>query len=175
MIVVSDQRRAARRRPPQQRRGSQGFTLLELVMVVTIGLILGAMTIPAIMSTVNYFKFRSAVSSVTGALQTARYQAIFQCCPSQVVFNAATFTYQISGQTAAVAPALGCTPGFVPVTATPIPIGNKQVTLAATTTLTFSPGGAIAPVPTTITLTNGIKTATILVTSYGRLNVTITP
>jgi len=144
-------------------------------MVVTIGLILGAMTIPAIMSTVNYFKFRSAVSSVTGALQTARYQAIFQGCPSQVVFNAGTFTYQISGQTPAVAPALGCTPVFVPVTAAPIPIGNRQVSLAATTTLTFSPGGAIAPVPTTITLTNGIKTANILVTSYGRLNVTITP
>jgi prepilin-type N-terminal cleavage/methylation domain-containing protein len=177
MIVVSDQRRAARRRPPQQKRRSQGFTLLELVMVVTIGLVLGAMSIPAIVSTVNYFKFRSAVSSVTGAMQTARYQAIYQGCSSQVVFDAAAFTYQISGLTPNVAPALGCSAVYVPINTTliPTPIGDKRVSLAASKTITFSPGGAVTPVPTTLTLTNNGRTATILVSNFGRVNVTITP
>jgi prepilin-type N-terminal cleavage/methylation domain-containing protein len=175
MICVLHKRRTLRPRPVQGTRNSRGFTLIELVVVVAIGLVLGAIAIPIIQRSLNYFKFRSAVSSVTGAIQSARYQAIFHGCSYQVVFNAANLTYQLSGETALAPPALGCSAVFAPVTVAPIPIAASGVTLGANTTLQFSPGGAVTPVPTTITLTSGPNTATIQVFSYGRLNVTLTP
>src|SRR6185437_8890600 len=79
-------------------RAARGFTLLELVIVVAIGLILAGLATPVIVNTLRVYKMRSAVTSTTSVISNARYQAIFHGCKTQVVFTAATNTYQISSQ-----------------------------------------------------------------------------
>ncbi len=68
-------------------RGSRGFTLLELVLVIAVGMILAAMAVPVIWNTMRIYSMRSAISSLTGAISSSRYQAIFHGCKSQVVFT----------------------------------------------------------------------------------------
>jgi prepilin-type N-terminal cleavage/methylation domain-containing protein len=57
-----------------------GFSLLELTMTMAVGVILTLVAIPVVKSSVQYFRVRSAVSSVTGAIQSTRYRAIFDGC-----------------------------------------------------------------------------------------------
>ncbi|HUE42867.1 MAG TPA: prepilin-type N-terminal cleavage/methylation domain-containing protein, partial [Candidatus Sulfotelmatobacter sp.] len=92
-------------RSPQIRKGAKvraraarGFTLLELVIVVAIGMILAGMAVPVINNSLRTYKMRSAVTSVTGLISNARYQAIFHGCKTQIVFTASTYTYQISSE-----------------------------------------------------------------------------
>ena len=75
---------------------SRGFTLIETVIVVAIALVLGAIAVPFIQSTIRYFSLRAAASSLSGAIQSTRYQAIFHGCKYQIAFRAATYDYQIS-------------------------------------------------------------------------------
>lgn len=159
---------------PARARLQRGFSLIELVVVVSIALVMSAIAIPTILSSLQYFRFRSAVSSVTGAIQSAKYQAVFQGCPYQVAFNAAAYTYQILGENRQAPPLTGCTPGFVAKTIA-LPLSGTGVTLAANSTLQFSPGGRVTnPVgPQTMTLTSIAQTATITVSNYGNVNVNL--
>ena len=67
---------------------SRGFTLLELMLVVAVGMILAAMAVPVIGNTMRIYSMRSAISSSDRSdfLQLA-YQAIFHGCKSQVVID----------------------------------------------------------------------------------------
>jgi prepilin-type N-terminal cleavage/methylation domain-containing protein len=171
MMVSVPQHRECR---PARAKRQRGFTLIELVVVVAIGLTLSAIAIPTIISSLQYYRFRSAVSSVTGAIQNAKYQAVFQGCSYQVAFNSAAYTYQILGQVRQAPPLTGCVPGFVAVT-NALPLSGTGVTLAADSTLQFSPSGRVtAPVgPQTMTLTSSAQTATITVSNYGNVNVNL--
>jgi len=57
-------------------RKTQGFTLLELMLVVAVIVILAAATVPRLMNTVNDISLRYAASDLSGLLQTARMQAV---------------------------------------------------------------------------------------------------
>jgi type II secretory pathway pseudopilin PulG len=148
--------------------------LLELLFVVVIVLVMTAMAVPLVNNVTSYFRLRGAISSVTGAIQSTRYQAIFQGCPYQVVFLAAANTYQIQNQ----CPVGGafknvCT---APAVACPVPLSGSgiPVTLNADITLTFSPGGKVtsAAAPMSMVITYGGKPPeTITVSSYGSINV----
>src|SRR5215470_13377343 len=74
---------------------SRGFTLLELLFTVLIGIILTAIALPLINNVMTNFKLRSAVASVTGAIQTTRFQAISAGYAYQVVFDKTASTYQV--------------------------------------------------------------------------------
>src|ERR1700761_112764 len=76
-------------------RAARGFTLLELVVVIAIAMILAGMAIPIIGNTMRVYKMRAAVTSVTGAISSARYQAIFHGCKTAIVFTASTYSYQV--------------------------------------------------------------------------------
>ncbi|HEY2499320.1 MAG TPA: prepilin-type N-terminal cleavage/methylation domain-containing protein [Candidatus Angelobacter sp.] len=165
----------------QQSKSARGFSLIELAFVVMIVLIMTAMAIPLVNNVTSYFRLRGAISSVTGAIQATRYQAIFQGCPYQLVFLAAANTYQIQNQCPAggpVGPAVGafvnvCTP---PLVNCPVPLSGSgiPVTLNADITLTFSPGGRVtsATAPMSMVLTYGGKPPeTITVSTYGNINV----
>jgi hypothetical protein len=132
---------------------------------------------------VQYFKFRSAVSSIAGTIQSARNQAIFQGCPYQTVFSAANKTYQTTNQaapagTTACAVAFTC-PGGAPACALPWAAPGTNVTLDLDQTLTFNPGGTMAS-PTAVngvttmvvSYPNGNRTATIRISRFGGINVT---
>jgi prepilin-type N-terminal cleavage/methylation domain-containing protein len=175
MICGSPQQLRTRTRH-RKHASSRGFTMLELVTVVAIGLVLTAMAIPVVTSSLQYFRFRSAVSSVTSVIQATRYQAIFQGCPYKVAFDASSFNYTISNEN----PTGGLTTCAATFTAaSAIPLTGKAVALSSAVTLQFSPGGAVSnPVTAgaqTLTLTSGNRTATIVVSNFGNVNVTITP
>jgi prepilin-type N-terminal cleavage/methylation domain-containing protein len=161
-------------------RAARGFTMLELVIVVAIGMILAGMAIPVIGNTLRVYKMRSAVTAVTGAISSARYQAIFHGCKTQIVFTASSSTYQISSEQ----PAYGgqaCLAAYTAVTPV-LPIMASGVTINQNVTMTFTPGGAVssspAMSPISMTLNYPGFTTTVLpeviqVSNYG--NITVTP
>jgi Tfp pilus assembly protein FimT len=171
---------------PQTQRGttarnrrhtrSRGFTMIEIVVVIGIAMLLAAMAIPAIQSSLRYMALRSAVSSLTGAIQSTRYQAIFHGCQYQLAFRSATYDYTI----ATMAPAAGgqaCLAAFGAASAA-IPLAGNSVALNADVTLHFFPSGAVqADVGALggIVLTHQSLQAapeTIAVSNYGKITVT---
>jgi type II secretory pathway pseudopilin PulG len=161
-------------------RAARGFSMLELVIVVAIAMILAGMAAPFIGNTLRVYKMRSAVTSVTGAISNARYQAIFHGCKTQIVFTAAAYTYQISSQQ----PAFGgqaCLAAYAPISAV-LPLMGNGVALNQNVTLTFSPGGGVSSTPVmnpilmTLTypgFTTTVPQEQIQVSNYG--NITVTP
>jgi prepilin-type N-terminal cleavage/methylation domain-containing protein len=173
---------------PKQRRtkylhrpsgsSSRGFTLLEMMLVVAIGMILAGMAVPAIQNTIRVYALRSATTSVSGAISSSRYQAIFHGCKSQVVFTAGTYSYQVQSEAPAYG-GLACAAAFTNVGGA-TPLMGRGVTLGANITLTFSPGGSVtstpAATPITLVLTypgTTLPAETVTVSNYG--NVTVAP
>ena len=139
-------------------------------MTMAVGMILAAMAVPAVRSSVQYFRVRSAVSSVTSAIQSTRYRAIFDGCPYNITFDKSANTLQVASETAG---GNSCAATFTNV-GTAVPFGTTAVTLNQNVTLQFRPGGSVQATTgtTTFTLTYGSTTKTVTVSSYGNINVT---
>ena len=161
-------------------RAARGFTMLELVIVVAIGMILAAMAVPFITNTLRVYRMRGAVTSVTSAISSGRYQAIFHGCKTQIVFTASTYSYQVQSEQ----PAIGgqaCLTAYSNV-GTAMPLMGKGVALNQNVTLTFTPGGGVGstpamnPIQMVLTypgFTTTVPQETIQVSNYG--NITVTP
>jgi Tfp pilus assembly protein FimT len=160
----------------------RGFTMIEMVFVILILMIMAAMAFPLVNNVTSYLRLRGAVSNVTGAIQSTRYQAIFQGCPFEVVFDNAAGTYQVKSQmVGATCPGVSftsfCSGGAA---ACPVPLSGSGtvVALNAPITLIFSPGGKVTSPQfpaggITMTLTYGTKPPeTITVSAYGSTHVT---
>ena len=161
--------RRIRRIPAGQRAWSAaGFSLIELLFVVAILLIVSVMAIPLISNVMDAYRLRAAVASVTGAIQSTRYQAISGGYPYQVIFDKAASTFQVQSD-----PAISGTFSNV---GNPVPLSSSAypVVLGNNTTLRFRPSGIVTATAgsTTLTLTHGAKTETIQVSSYGNIKVT---
>lgn len=155
-------------------RLAQGFTLIELVLVLAIGIITTVIAIPLVSNIMFAYRLRSAVSSVTGFIQSARYQAISSGYAYQVVFNKAASTIQIQSDPNRIGTYTNlCLPA---APSCPIPLSGSgiPVALGADTTLQFRPSGIVTATAgsTTLTLTYRGKTETITVSSYGNVKVT---
>src|ERR1700739_778722 len=152
-------------------RGNSGFSLLELTMTLAVGLILAAMAVPAVRSSVQYFRVRSAVSSITGAIQSTRYRAIFDGCPYNIAFNSTANTFQVASETAVAGSS--CATTFSNVGGA-VPFGSTAVGLNQNVTLQFKPSGYVQATTgtTTFTLTYGSTSKTVTVSNYGNINVT---
>jgi prepilin-type N-terminal cleavage/methylation domain-containing protein len=59
---------------PQKKH--QGFTLLELLIVIAVTFVLGALAVPRMMTAVNDLSLRYVASDLSGLLQSARMQAV---------------------------------------------------------------------------------------------------
>lgn len=156
-------------------RKSRGFTLIEVVIVVAIAMVMMAAAVPVVQASMRFFQLRSGISAVTGAIQSTRYQAIFQGCPYQIVFTKATRSYQVSSTAplGGAAAGTGCTAAYVAVGGA-IPIFGNTLNLGADTTMQFHPGGSVTPAGgIAMTVGNATQTATITVSNYGNINVTM--
>ena len=79
----------------QSRRPVQGFTLIELIFVVLIGLLMTALALPLLNSVTGTYRLRGAAASVAGVVQSTRYQAISSGYTYQVVLKKAAATFQV--------------------------------------------------------------------------------
>src|SRR5713101_3447630 len=149
----------------------RGFTTLELGVTVIVGMMLATFVVPLVRSELNFFKVRSAASSIRGAIQSARSQAIFSGCAYAVTINKDAMTYQVSGQLVGAA---GCAAEFTNI-GPAIPIAEAgSVTLDENVTLQARPDGLTRTtigVPTLVLNCRGI-TETIFVSKYGNISVT---
>lgn len=55
---------------------TQGFTLLELMIVLCVTMVLGAIAVPRMIATFNDIKLRYVASNLSGLLQSTRIQAV---------------------------------------------------------------------------------------------------
>ena len=155
---------------------ARGFSLVELVVVVAIAMIVMATAIPGIRRMSQLYAMRSAVTSVTGAIQAARYNAIFHGCRYQLAFSAAANTYTVANQVGA-AGAQTCTAAYSAPGAA-IPIQGRGTTLGADITLQFLPSGVVQAVPAgAINMKisyagTGLSDEQIQVSNYGKILVT---
>jgi Tfp pilus assembly protein FimT len=135
-------------------------------------MVMAAFAVPLLQNAMNLFRVRAAASSISGAIQATRFQAIFHGCPYALAFNQPTMTYQVSGQVAGPA---GCAAAFTDI-GPAIPIANgASVTLNQNVNFQFRPGGLTQTtlgVPTLILDCHGTK-ETVTVSTYG--NITVTP
>ena len=154
-----------------------GFTIIEILVTITIALILTAMAIPLLQNVLTGYRLNGAVSSMSGIIQSTRYQAIFNGYPFQVVIDKTAMTYQVTSDpnragafTNFCVPAAASCP--VSLTGSSIPVA-----IGANTTITFSPGGSVTSTTaagglTQIVVTYKSKQETINVSSYGNVKVT---
>jgi Tfp pilus assembly protein FimT len=160
-------RPGANRRLVRQRqtRSLAGYSVIELLIIVVISLILGAITIIATQSAMASYHLSAAVDSATGAIQGARYQAIMHGYPYQVAFNTTQNTFQVLSE-APPATSFTSTGSAVPLSAVPI-------TLSAATTLQFKPNGTVSASVGTMTFSISYHgtTKTLTVSKYGSITV----
>jgi prepilin-type N-terminal cleavage/methylation domain-containing protein len=158
-----------------RRRHVRGFSMLELTITVLIVLIGSMIALPAINSVIGTYRLGSAVSSVTGVIHVARYQAISSGYAYQVVFSKTAATFQV--QSNPTWPTGTFSNYCVPAAAScPVPLSGSSipVVLGADTTLQFRPNGMVTAVvgSTPLTLTYLTKTESIAVSTYGNIKVT---
>jgi len=142
--------------------------LIEVLVIVAIGTILTVIAIPSISSGLRNYRLEGAISSVTWAVHSTRYQALMEGYPFQVVFSSAANTYQIQSSPTGVAGPYSNVGSATPFSAFP-------VTLSADTTLNFRPNGFVQATTGTLVFNVAYQGVCqkISVTNYG--NVSISP
>ena len=147
---------------------SRGFSLIEVLVIVAIGTILTVIAIPSISSGLRNYRLEGAISSVTWAVHSTRYQALMEGYPFQVVFSSAANTYQIQSSPTGVGGPYSNVGSATPFSAFP-------VTLSADTTLNFRPNGFVQATTGTLVFNVAYQGVCqkISVTNYG--NVSISP
>jgi Tfp pilus assembly protein FimT len=161
----------------RRNHNESGFTMLEAVLVMLIALLMAAMAIPSARSALASYDLIAATDSVTGPIQSTRYQAIMHGYPYQVDINSVTNQIQVSSE---VPPATTFS-----VTGSAVPISAEAVTVNVGTAssgntghaiLQFKPNGAVqiasgqAP-PMVLTVSYNGSTKTITVSNYGSISV----
>lgn len=147
-----------------RRHAARGFTLLELLIVLTIGTTLTVMALPRVEYLTYYYRLNSAVAMAQWAIQSTRFQALMAGYPYQVAFTASTNKYQIQDLPSGVT--------YVNV-GSAVPLTNFPMTFSADTTINFKPNGMVTATVGSNVFTIAYKgtTKTITVSNYG--NVTI--
>ena len=131
----------------------RGFSRLELMAVISIIAVVGAMALPTMLPTLRYRKLQNTLLSSAGAIQSARYQALSTGVPYQITFNHTTGTYQFFACSNCAGTIYNPTSTFtyaavgagtVGIPSGPIPFSvSGGATLAADQTIYFRPGGAV--------------------------------
>lgn len=158
-------------------RQARGFSLLELTVVMAIIVITTVISLPMIRASLTAYTVNTAVTSITGAIQTTRYRALQNGYPFEITFTKSNSTYQILSD-------VNNSGTFAQVGNTEPFSTTNNLLGATTTTLVLHPGGAVnCPACSgtqldasgdfllTVTYSNA-PTETITVSPYGRITVT---
>jgi Tfp pilus assembly protein FimT len=146
-----------------------GFSVVELAVVVTIGLVMMGFAVPIVRSTMFRYRLNGAVSAVTGAIRTGRYLALMKGYRYRLAISPTARNYQFSSD-----PERDST--FANEgSAVPFTSPSAPVTISAATTLEFRPNGQVAATTGGMSVNVSYQgvTKTISVSNYG--NVTVTP
>ena len=146
---------------------AKGFSLAEMLIVLTVGTILTIMAVPSIRAGLRNYRIDGAISSITWSIHSTRYQALMNGYPYQVVFTTSNNSYQIQNSPA--------NNGTYTNVGTIVPFSSYPVTLSANTTLNFKPNGFVTATTGALnfTITYQGVCQKLTVTNYG--NVSISP
>ncbi|HWZ54679.1 MAG TPA: GspH/FimT family pseudopilin [Verrucomicrobiae bacterium] len=155
----------------RQNRPDRGFSMIEVIMALLVIFVLAAMATPQVRSMVYNYRLQGAVASCTWSIQSARYEALQQGYPFQVVFSSSAGTYQIQNLPPTCAGVTPC--ATYQNVGSAVPISGVTVTMNQDTTLQFKPNGAVTATTggLAFTLTYQSKTNTITVSTYGNVKV----
>jgi prepilin-type N-terminal cleavage/methylation domain-containing protein len=157
-----------------KRSTNAGFTLIEALIVIAISLVLAGIAIPSFTNAMSSYRLSAATSAVAGAIESTRFQAIMYGCQTQLVFTAATMSYQAYSEVPA-STATGCLTSFSAIgTAIPLP-SVGPITMSGTSfTYTFFANGIVtsvaSPSGTSLQLQNSVKSNTITVSGVGNVS-----
>jgi Tfp pilus assembly protein FimT len=157
-----------------------GFSVLELLLIVSVILILSGMAIPAGRSAMKTYQLDAAADSAYGSIQAARYQAIMHGYLYQVDINTNNNQIQVSSE---VPPAVT----FSSV-GSALPISGSQVTMGVGTAsaglaghliLQFKANGSVSvtsgqSMPANLTIAYNGTTKHLTVSNYGAISTTST-
>ena len=145
---------------------TRGYTLVEIAFTMVVGLVLTAIAVPVMQSTVRAYRFRAAVADASWAIRATRYQAIMKGYPYAIAFNAQTNTYQVMNQPIGAAAMVNV--------GSPIPLAGSKVALSQDVTLQFRPNGLVQATvgQLSFSMTYEYKTKTLAVSRYGHVTVT---
>jgi len=160
-----------RRCPILKQNSSSGFTLVELLLVAAVGTIMTVIAIPHFMNSINGYRLSAAVSAATGAISSARFQAIMHGCPYQLIFTSSTMSYQLYNELPATLGA-SCASSFSAVgSSVPMPSAGPITMSGTSFTFTFNSNGTVtevaSPAGTGLELQNSIKSTYIYVSGVG--------
>jgi Tfp pilus assembly protein FimT len=147
-----------------------GFSLIEVLVVVTLGMVLTGIAVPLTLNSLKTVRLTAAVSTASGAIQSTRYLAIMHAYPYQMTFTPSTNSYQVLSEV----PPAATFSNF----GTAIPIsGPGAVTISRAITLQFYANGIVTEIPTTGNMTFSITNAiggskTLTVSGVGNVAVT---
>ncbi|MGH9739154.1 MAG: pilus assembly FimT family protein [Candidatus Acidiferrales bacterium] len=94
---------------------SAGFTLLEMLLVVLVGMVMTAIAIPVLSRAMANMRINSAVSQFSGAIQSTRFRAIKDSQPYTFVLTTPANTYVVSN-TVNPAPTTVPLPSYITIT-----------------------------------------------------------
>jgi hypothetical protein len=165
--------------------------MIEALMVVAIGLLLGGMAIPIFTNAMKNYYQSATVSAAAGAIQSTRFQAIMQGYPYQLVFTPSTLSYQLFTEVppatkfSLVVPLTGSPTTPLPsaggVTMTGVtcsvaltnwactPASDVSTISATTITYTFYANGTVttSPAGVGVQIKNSVKANTIWISGVG--------
>lgn len=159
------------------KRAAAGFSMLEAMIVVTIGLVLASLAIPSARSAYATYQLDAAVDNAAGSIQGPRYQAIMHGYPYQVDFNSTTNLIQVSSE---IPPAttFSTTAAALPISSEPVTlgIGTPASSSAGHLILQFKANGSVSAssgqtMPASLTIAYNGTTKTMTVSNYGSVSV----
>lgn len=163
------------------RSSAAGFSLVEILIVLGVVSVVSAMAIPKITTAMSNLHLASAASSISGAIQGARYQAISTGCPIQIAVSSQTYQLMNEPIVMTGSPAVpACSSSYANL-GSAVPYSSSDVSLSPSTTQTLqlNPSGTISAAGSSaaqtftlvMALSNSSAIKTITVSGVGNVKV----
>jgi prepilin peptidase dependent protein A len=146
-------------------RSVKGFTLTELIVVVSIIAVLAGLSMPNLLAWRQKLYCKQTAMSIVSMLRLARSQAIATNLEQQVVFDMANSRYGMQTGDKPYNASFPTAPVYTTIT--------TRVTINPATTAQFSPNGsAVSATAVNIVDQTGVQRFTVSVAPSGRISVT---